>query len=80
MSDLDVPLDNVAGVEEADRLDKLVDRVVVLLLVKQFIGVLLDDLALDLGWELGILGDLLRLHVETLLHQCVDFDVVFHLV
>jgi hypothetical protein len=58
----------------------LINRIVIFLLIKELVSVLLNNLALNLGWELGVLGDLLGLHVQSLLHESVDLDVVFHLI
>lgn len=78
LGDLDVVLDDVAGVQEADSLDVLLNRIIVLLLLEKFVGVLLDDLALDLGREVCLLRDRLGLCIVRLLHQVVNLHVVLH--
>ena len=75
---MDVVLDDVARIEEPDRLDVLLNGLVVLLLVEQLVRMLLDDLALDLAREVRLLRDRLSLRVVRLLHQVVDLDVVLH--
>ena len=75
---LNVVLDDVARVEEADSLDVLLDGLVVLFLLEELVSVLFDDLTLDLAGEVCLFGDGLRLSVVRLLHQVVDLDVVFH--
>ena len=39
---------------------------------------LLDNLALDLSWEVRLLGDSLSFGIVRLLHQVVNFHVVLH--
>lgn len=68
LCDLDEVLNDVAWVEEADRLYILFNCFVVLFLLKQFIRVLFDNLALDLSWEVCLLRYGLRLCIMGLLH------------
>ena len=75
---LDVVLNHVTRVQEADRLDILFDSFIILLLLEQFVSMLLNDLALDLTWEVCLFSDGLCLSIVTLLHQVVDLDVVLH--
>ena len=63
LSDLDVVLDDVARIQEPNRLDVLLDSLIVLLLVKQLVSMLLNNLALDLTWEIRLFCDGLRLSV-----------------
>lgn len=49
------------------------------LLTVELIGVLLANLREDVVREPSIFGDLLCLQKQTLLHESVDLDVVFHL-
>ena len=60
---LNVVLDDVAWVEEADRFDVLLDGVIVLFLVEKFVGVLFYYLALDLSREVCFFGNCLRFSV-----------------
>ena len=71
-------MNDITRVEETDGLDILLDCFVVLLLLEQFVSVLLDNLALDLTWEVRLLCDGLSLSVVGLLHQVVNLDVVLH--
>ena len=75
---LNVVLDDVARVEEADSLDVLLDGLIILFLLEELVSMLLDDLALDLAGEVCLFGDGLCLSIVRLLHQVVDLDVVFH--
>ena len=68
LCDLDEVLNDVAWVEEADRLNILFNCFVVLFLLKQFIRVLFDNLALDLSREVCLLRYCLRLCIMGLLH------------
>ena len=68
LCDLDEVLNDVAWVEEADRLNILFNCFVVLFLLKQFIRVLFDNLALDLSREVCLLRYGLRLCIMGLLH------------
>ena len=68
LCDLDEVLNDVAWVEEADRLNILFNCFVVLFLLEQFIRVLLDNLALDLSREVCLLRYYLRLCIMGLLH------------
>ena len=65
---LNVILDDVARVEEANRLNILLDGFVVLFLLEELVRVLLDNLTLDLPREVCLLGDGLGLSVMRLLH------------
>lgn len=56
------------------------DGILEVLLVVEFIGMLLADLSNDIGWELGVLGNLLCLSEKHFLHESVNFDVVVHLI
>lgn len=68
LCDLDEVLNDVAWVEEADRLNILFNCFVELFLLEQFICVLFDNLALDLSWEVCLLRYGLRLCIMGLLH------------
>mmetsp|Transcript_28932 Transcript_28932/g.35790 ORF Transcript_28932/g.35790 Transcript_28932/m.35790 type:complete len:703 (-) Transcript_28932:22-2130(-) len=78
LCDLDVVLDDIAGVEEANSFDVLLDSLIVLLLVEELVGVLLNYLTLDLAGEVRLLCDRLSLRIVRLLHQIVNLDVVLH--
>ena len=60
---LDVILDHVARIKEADRLNVLFDGLIVLFLLKEFVCVLLDNLALDLSREVCLLRNGLSLSI-----------------
>ena len=75
---MDVILNDIARIQEANRLDVLLDGLVILLLLEELVGVLLDYLTLDLSREVRLAGNGLRLGVVALLHQVVDLDVVLH--
>ena len=77
---LDVVLDHIARIEEANGHHVLLDCLIVLLLIEKLVGVLLDDLALDLPREVGILCNGQGFLVLILLHQVVNLDIVFHFV
>jgi hypothetical protein len=64
---LDEPLDDITGIEVANGLDELLQRLIVLLLLIEIVSMLLADLSNDLSWEAGIVGDLLCLLVQVLL-------------
>lgn len=68
LCDLDEVLNDVAWVEEADRLNILFNCFVVLFLLKQFIRVLFDNLTLDLSREVCLFSYGLRLCIMGLLH------------
>lgn len=78
LSDLDVVLDDVTRVQETNRLDILLNRFIILLLVEEFVGVFFNDLALNLSREVCLFCDRLRLCIVRLLHQVIDLDVVLH--
>lgn len=56
------------------------DGILEVLLVVEFIGMLLANLSNDIGWELGVLGNLFCLSEKHFLHESVNFDVVVHLI
>ena len=60
---LNVVLNDITRIQEANSLDILFDRFVVLLLVEEFVGVLFDNLTLDLAREVRLFCDGLRLSV-----------------
>ena len=68
LSDLDVVLNDITGVQEADSLDVLIDCFIVFLLLEKFVSMLFDNLTLDLPGEVGFLSDSLGLGVMGLLH------------
>jgi hypothetical protein len=80
MSHLNVSLDDIGRVEIADGVDELLERLIVLLLLIQVVCVLLADFRNDFLGELSILGDLLGLSVQALFQQCLNLNVIFHLV
>ena len=65
---LNVILDDVARIEEANRLNVLLDGLIVLFLLEELVSVLLDNLTLDLSREVCLLGDGLGLSVMRFLH------------
>ena len=67
LRDLDVALDDIAWVQVADGLDKLLEGVIVLLLLIEVVGMLLGDLCDDLRWEVCCTGYILGFGEETLL-------------
>ena len=75
---LNVILDDVARVEEANRLNVLLDGLIVLFLLEELVSVLLDNLTLDLLWEVSLLSNSLSFSVVRLFHQVVDLNIVFH--
>ena len=78
MSHLDIVLDHVTWIEESNRLNVLLDGLVVLFLLEEFIGMLLDNLALNFAREICFFCDSLSLSIVRLLHQVVYLDIVFH--
>ena len=78
LCDLNVVLNDIAGVQKANRLNVLLDGFIVLFLLEKFVSVLLDNLTLDLTREVSLLGNGLRLSIVALLHKVVDLDVVLH--
>ena len=75
---LDVVLNDVARIQEANRLNVLLNRLIVLLLLEEFVGVLLNDLTLDLTWEVCLFSDGLSFSIVAFLHQVVNLDVILH--
>ena len=65
---LNVVLNDVARIKEANRLDILLDSLVVLFLLEELVSVLLDNLTLDFSWEVCLLGNCLGLSVMRLFH------------
>ena len=65
---LNVILDDVARIEEANRLNVLLNGLIVFFLLEELVSVLLDNLTLDLSWEVCLLGDGLGLGVMRFLH------------
>lgn len=63
LSDLDVVLDDVARIQEPNRLNVLLNSLIVLLLMEQLVSVLFYDLALNLTREIRLFCDGLRLSV-----------------
>ena len=61
-------MDHIARIEESNGHHVLLDGIIVLLLIEKFVGILLDNLALDLPWEVGILGNGQGLLILILLH------------
>ena len=75
---LNVVLDHVTWIQEANSLDILFDCLIIFLLLEQLVSMFLNNLTLDLTREVCLFGDGLRLSIVTLLHQVVDLDVVLH--
>ena len=75
-----VSLDNIGRVEVADSIDELLERLIELLLLIQVICMLLADFCNDFLGELCILGYLLCLSIQALFQQCLNLNVIFHLV
>ena len=75
---LDVILDHITRVEEADCLNILLDSLVILFLMEQLVSVLFNDLALNLTGEICLLRNGLGFRIVGLFHQIVDLDVVLH--
>ena len=75
---LDVILDHITRVEEADCLNILLDSLVILFLMEQLVSVLFNDLALNLTGEVRLLRNGLGFRIVGLFHQIVDLDVVLH--
>ena len=51
LSDLNIVLNDVAWVQKVDGLHILLDCLIILLLLEQFVSMLFDDLTLDILWK-----------------------------
>lgn len=77
---LDVPLNNIRWIQMPNSFFILLNCFFVIPLRIKLVSVLLANLSLDVFWELSSLSDSLCFLEKILLHQGVNFHVVFHFI